>query len=493
MVPSRGSARSNANSGRFDEDVCFEKLESDEKQYILGLQYLMNCFQWKQYLTLSTRAERDEWIEIFWLQLDPTPTTPENERRVEHEARVAVARQNFLMTREPGWDRRGEIYIRFGEPDVRKITEPDVNRYGARPPREVWYYETFDMLVSFADITHNGEYFYDEQIPYSVNSLLREAQQDAPQTSRGKAVVWFFFIQDPFTMFPLIQPDLEKPNEGLTEKIDFCHTSDIDEERLPVYLDINSFRGGPGMLRTEIDFEIPRNELVLESGSGDEPSEIELRVLVRDAQMDSIAFASDCITTDAPEIRRRPYSDLVPGQVRVTLPPGYYRFGMEVIDRTTGRSSSYRKSLRLSTLDGRLTVSDIQFAGRISETEENYRFVRGAIEVVPHPTHLYKKPRPIMFYFEVYGLDMDEDGLAFYSVEYTVTPCQRRRWGPVLIDTDFEITSSFETTGFGSMQPLRLTIDTGELWEGAYEMLVTIKDRRTLETVQRRASFFILE
>ncbi|HUV37217.1 MAG TPA: GWxTD domain-containing protein, partial [Patescibacteria group bacterium] len=468
----------------FDDDARFDRLDQDERSYILGLQYLMNCFQWKQYLTFPTRREREEWIERFWLYLDPTPTTPENERRIEHEMRVATARQHFAMGRDPGWDRRGEIFIRFGDPDSRTILDPDVSERGAAPPREQWYYGTFDMLISFADITHNGEYFYDEEIPYSIHSILR-AMTDP--------FAAYNFSIYPYEMIPMIMPDLKTPKEEIAEIIEYCHEADIRKERLPAFVDVTTFRGGPGMLKTEISFEIPGEELELEYGNGEEQSEIEIRVLVRNARMDSVEFASDCITAFTPELRQRPYSDLIPAQICVTLRPGYYRFGMEVIDRSTGRSSSYRKSIQLSALDQYPAVSDIQFAGRIRETEENNRFVKGRLEVVPHPTHVYRKPRPVIFYFEVYGLDTDQDGLAFYSVEYTVTPLDKRRWGPVLLDVDTEISSSFETSGFGSMQPLRLTIDTGELRESAYELLVSVRDRRTLALARQRSTFYVLE
>ena len=382
-----GKVLSKTDGGVFDEDACLERLESDEKEYLLGLQYLMNCFQWKQYLTIPTRKARGEWIETFWLQLDPTPTTRENERRIEHEMRVALARQHFSMAREPGWDRRGEILIRFGKPDTRSIIDPEISRYGAKPPREEWYYTAFDMLISFADITHNGEYFYDEEIAYSLNSILRERQQDAPQAAGRKVPVWFMFIMDPFSMFPQIQPNLEEPNEGLAEKIEYCHAADTEANRLPAYIDITSFLGGPGMLRTEINFEIPADAIVLDETRDGEVSEIELRVLVRNTGMDSVAFASDCISGFTEEVMRRPYYDLIPGQLCVTLRPGYYRFGMEVIDRKTGRSSSYRRSFNLPVLDGHLALSDILFAGRVSETEENIRFAKGRLEIVPLLEH----------------------------------------------------------------------------------------------------------
>ncbi|HUV37205.1 MAG TPA: GWxTD domain-containing protein, partial [Patescibacteria group bacterium] len=232
----------------FDEDARFNRLGQDERSYILGLQYLMNCFQWKQYLTLPTRREREEWIERFWLYLDPTPTTPENERRIEHEMRVATVRQHFAMGRDPGWDRRGEIFIRFGDPDSRTIIDPDVSERGAAPPREQWYYGTFDMLVSFADITHNGEYFYDEEIPYSIHSILR--------ATTDPFAAYNFSIY-PFEMIPMIMPDLKTPKEEITEIIEYCHEADIRKERLPAFVDVTTFRGGPGMLKTEISFEIP--------------------------------------------------------------------------------------------------------------------------------------------------------------------------------------------------------------------------------------------
>jgi GWxTD domain-containing protein len=472
----------------FDEDACFDRLDSDERSYLLGLQYLMNCFQWKQYLTIEDRSGREEWIETFWLQLDPTPTTPENERRVEHESRVEAARTLFSIGREPGWDRRGEIYIRFGEPDTRTIAVSDIGIYGMLPPREKWYYATFDMLVSFADITLNGEYYYDEEIPYSKPSVMR-----GMRTLYGYGALTDVVRSQAYDQDPMLNIPFDEPDEWLAEKIDYCHESDISEERLLTYVDIASFRGGPGALRTEISFEIPSNEIVLGTAGGGEDAEIEFRVLVRDVRMDSVAFASDCITASSAELRKRPYSDLIPGQVRVTLEPGYYRFGIETIDGATGRSASYRKSIRLPDLDGRPAISDIQFAGRIRETEENGRFVKGNIEVVPHATHAYRKPRPVIFYFEIYGLDTDDQDFCFYAVEYTVTPLAKRRWGPVLLESDTEISSSFETTGLGSTQPLRLTIDTGELHGGPYRLLVSVRDRRTREVVMRDARFHILE
>ena len=52
------------------------------------------------------------------MQKDLDPTTEVNERLQEHYQRVWMARQYFAGSAYP-WDRRGEVYLRYGEPDYR--------------------------------------------------------------------------------------------------------------------------------------------------------------------------------------------------------------------------------------------------------------------------------------------------------------------------------------------------------------------------------------
>lgn len=75
---------------------------------------------------------RDAFVRAFWQKRDPTPATPGNERLVEHYRRVLYAMRNFSQGQKP-WDRRGQIYIRYGEPthassrgNIRYETDQDV-------------------------------------------------------------------------------------------------------------------------------------------------------------------------------------------------------------------------------------------------------------------------------------------------------------------------------------------------------------------------------
>ncbi len=57
-------------------------------------------------------------LKRFWIELDPTPLTSENERLVEHWERIRDARRRFVYNRSSpiGTDDRGRIYVRYGEP-----------------------------------------------------------------------------------------------------------------------------------------------------------------------------------------------------------------------------------------------------------------------------------------------------------------------------------------------------------------------------------------
>ena len=128
-----------------------------------------------------------------------------------------------------------------------------------------------------------------------------------------------------------------------------------------------------------------------------------------------------------------------------------------------------------------------------TEGDENSRYRKGNLIVIPYPLHLYKKSFPVAFYFEIYGIDLDKVGLRVLRVEYSVTPTEKKRWGPIYRDMGTVISSKFNASGFGSTQCERLEIDSRDLWEGSYRLRVRVMDRRTRKSVETVTSFSILE
>ncbi len=66
-------------------------------------------------------AARREFLVRFWSVRDPDLMSAVNERKLEHYRRVWYSRAAFSEQANP-WDRRGEVYIRYGAPDYRSTS-----------------------------------------------------------------------------------------------------------------------------------------------------------------------------------------------------------------------------------------------------------------------------------------------------------------------------------------------------------------------------------
>jgi GWxTD domain-containing protein len=131
--------------------------------------YIITKKERDDFLALKTDADRDHFIEEFWLKRDPTPGTPENEYKEEHYRRIAFVNEHF-GTGIPGWKTdRGRIYIIYGPPDE---LDPHPNGGYVRPaaegggtvdyPVELWRYRWIDgvgwnVILEFDDPDRNGE------------------------------------------------------------------------------------------------------------------------------------------------------------------------------------------------------------------------------------------------------------------------------------------------------------------------------------------------
>ena len=110
---------------------------------------------------LQSDAEREHFIEQFWLRRDPTPDTPENEFKEEHYRRIAYANENFASS-VPGWKTdRGRIYITYGSPDAKKSQAAAFGPHSSAS--ELWLYYYLDgvrknVWIDFVDSDGTGEY-----------------------------------------------------------------------------------------------------------------------------------------------------------------------------------------------------------------------------------------------------------------------------------------------------------------------------------------------
>ena len=124
--------------------------------------YIITNDERSAFKRLQSDAEREHFIEQFWLRRDPTPGTVVNEFKEEHYRRIAYANEHFASS-VPGWKTdRGRIYITYGPPDE-KESHPTFMSGPNSIASEQWLYHLIqgigtNIIVAFVDFNATGEY-----------------------------------------------------------------------------------------------------------------------------------------------------------------------------------------------------------------------------------------------------------------------------------------------------------------------------------------------
>ena len=99
-------------------------------------------------------------------------------------------------------------------------------------------------------------------------------------------------------------------------------------------------------------------------------------------------------------------------------------------------------------------------------------------------------------YYEVYNLDMDEDGRTSYETLYEITPQgmpalrNRSARRPVDMQT---VMSFFEGEGSSAEEAEYTALDTTDLEAGEYVLTVTLTDRYADQRVSKSVNFMVVE
>jgi hypothetical protein len=276
----------------------------------------------------------------------------------------------------------------------------------------------------------------------------------------------------------------------------------FEDKSFPFYFAVDQFVGGDAVNRIEVNIEF-----LADLSTGDDGLEhrtYTVSAAFLDSQHNVVARKSQEIKLptvpneeedDEEEEDRAKNVRLIPAQLLFTLPQEYYRLAIAVEELDTERKSAYRTTMAFNDYRYDLAISDIVFASKIAPAERQSPFNRGALEVVPHPLRRYLRSEPVPVYFEIYNLEADDDGLSQYAVEYRIVPASAYKasfWDR--FDGERPIVSStFESSSHGTTDRIHISIDTDNLREGSYDLMITVRDDITQAVVYRKDSFTIVE
>ena len=338
-------------------------------------------------------ADSAATTERFWRARDPRLLSPQNERRLEHLARLALADLLFAdpPRGERGWmTPRGEVVVRYGLPDgdgrwlASNVLAKDFGAY------EQWVYGATEgqqgFTLLFEDAFRSGEYDF----PSSA------AGED--EATRARSL--FHRTPERFAY---------QPPGGF---VAFPHL-------------VATFKGQDGQTDVVVPLGIP----LAEDGSASTQGVIlnlEAGAFLLDAEARVVAEARRQVKRLQPaNTEQREATTYWAGELALEAAPGAYTLAVEFEQPRTDAVGVAREAVMVPDYSGSgLRLSSVLPAFHVEEADgvvAATQLRRGDLVIDPAPWEAFALDRPIYLYVEVYGLTPRE-GRTNYEVEVILKP-----------------------------------------------------------------------
>ncbi|NNF57132.1 MAG: GWxTD domain-containing protein [Rhodothermaceae bacterium] len=319
----------------------------------------------------------------FWQVRDPRLLSSQNERRLEHYARLALADLLFADVRRGtrGWaTTRGEVVVRYGLPDVdRRWVSSSVGAY------QQWVYggeEGFSLV--FQDLFLNG----DVEFPSSAGG---EDEATRARSLFHRTPERFVYAPPGLTPFPHLVATF-KGADGQTEVV-IPMGVPVDGIESPENQHLLDLRTGAFLLDTDAEVVAEARRQVKRLGSGD-----------------AVRLGSTLLWT---------------GGHGLSVDPGSYTLVVEFEQPRAGAFGVAREPLVVPDYhQPGLRLSSAVLAFLIEEENTAAgpgRVRRGPFVLHPSPQNQFATDAPIYLYVEAYGLTLRE-GRTQYEVEAILKP-----------------------------------------------------------------------
>jgi GWxTD domain-containing protein len=421
------------------------------------------------FLQMTDEKERDEWLRKFWKSKDPTPTTERNEFKEEHERRVAYAKQNFGSHFRSNrlWDDRGEVYVKYGEPDERINSlegvwdwskgapldkrrridglpwyDPDLE--AKKAAGEIWRYYKHDLTLQFQDDKSLGFY---ELTPY-VEMVGMDKEMVGMDKYKAQAVNDFESA---------VASKIEIPRE--------IYHHDYEGSALDYALDIARFRNTGDNYEVDVNLGLPIEQL----GKRDTNYVSFVKsIVVFDNNYKEVKRDSSIVNVRVGQA----VNSLVIDQNRFVLNSGEYKVAVEVRDLVSSRIGIYKKDILLPGYvhPEQREISQIVMATDVRKAtqDDSLLMQRNGLVISPLPSRIYFPDQKIYFYYEIYDLKLDKSGKAYYIIQADLINTKTRK------RTTLYKTNPVECAHSNTYEIDK--IDASELKPGDYILTIKIKD-----------------
>ncbi|QQS37292.1 MAG: GWxTD domain-containing protein [Ignavibacteriales bacterium] len=412
-------------------------------------------------------SEQQDLFEYYWSISDPLYLTEYNERLTEHYARIITSNLRFTLKNnsKPGWlTDRGEIIMRYGEPQKTMRIRPGVDWGSFNVKTEVWYYK--NMVLGFTDTYSSGDYVYN--IPSSPIDRVRS--QFSGNT--------FEFVNE------------------LKRKYYDSYTPKYEGPSFQVALNTVQFRSEQNKSMTDIyiNYEFTdslslssENYLNHERGVFFFNDAFE-KVYEKRSSVSSGTYRQNSVNINTAEL---------------VLKPGTGNLAFEILRTEDKGVSSNHGGYTVRNFSGKkLSASDLLIAVSVKFDETDKTFIkRKNINLLPSPTLSFSKDDGLYIYYEVYNLTKGNNDYSFEQTftlknlsdeEFTVG----KIFGSILSFTglqsdDESVSISSVITSSERDTEIHLQLDLRDYEPGEYELTINLRDINSDDSAETKSRLTI--
>ena len=472
-------------------------------------------------------VEKQNFIDRFWLQKDQDPTTEVNERLQEHYQRVWMARQYFAESVYP-WDRRGEVYLRYGEPDYRSRSgrAPGVMSVAVQQVKDELYAQLYtrplegELVGTVFPVRSSRAMFADSFDLMSmrasgISHVLGDGYLPVTSAEDNSLVPWESWVYVTvgggveitftdemgsghfnFAPIPMRQPPGMRPiariHENAPETVYMQTVGEMPEQYRPwwqtreleFYYDVADARGTNFKTRVDVVYGFSLDAKKI--GRGD----LTLAIALYDS------VANRAFRTSRTVVQKASLSDsnaMLTDLLTLPVPPGSYRLTVKAENVSANRVSLLQQVIAVEPYgDSTLQISDPVLAAQIDETDVDDSFRRKNLRVLPLPTRAFLIGQKMGLYFEVYNLMADAFGQTRYRVTIQIAALEQVEGLRMLMtgqEVNPEVSMSFEQVDTQPSVQVYQFVDLTKAKQGRNRVKIVVEDLNARRRVSKEVVF----
>ncbi len=417
--------------------------------------------------------ELEDFIELYWKVSEPLYLTPYNERLLEHYSRVAYSNLHFSVPKMniTGWkSNRGEVVLRYGEPESRIRMRPQMGNTKVEVKTDVWNYKNFTF--GFTDMAQSGNFIF-----------------SAPAAEKDKTASQF-------------AGDTSSDINNLRKNYFYYYEPKFEGPKFEAPVSIAQFKNP--VIRNHTDVVISYGLDAADSllSSGDYAVDHELGVFFIDKNYDVVNSLKERTEQFDSVNDQISYYDkkLVVNSMGIPMVTDSGIVAVEIKRIADGGISANRSNIKIRKFSNyNLDISSLILASRVEREKTSDRFVnRKDIFIQPNPLMQFKKDNPPYLYYEVYNLKQTNSGLTSFIQKINISKINdgesgvKKAFNSVLNvlgigkeDENISLTSSYQTREKDPQ--IYLQLDLSRYPEGKYLVEIHILDNLSGKEVETKA------